>query len=591
MKFQRNILARLLALALGTAGAGEVLAATRYFDCASGNMQTASCWSSNIKPVAGDNAYIGYSSYPTAVTATLNSSSFAATNEYVGNGATAGGIGYQGIVNHSAGSNTVSNALYVGYHQTGDFGGGSIYYGVYNLSGTASLTTFKTDVGYNTYGTINQSGGTHTVSTNLSLGRVNDALGSGGGTYSITGGTLNVNNSITTGAGWGSLQISGGTVNVVGSIVGGTGNSHLYLSGTGILNVGGGNGSIDVEVFALGDAGTHTLSGSGSINTTYSSIKGQVGGAATFTQTGGSHSSFYSIVGGYSGSGTYLQSGGSFTGTQAIVGYDGTGSYNLSGGTQALSDLKIGTNSGGNGSYMLSGTAVLTTTQTTVGEFEGTGSFTQSGGTHTVSQLYLGDEIAAGYGANGTYTLQGGVLNANTIDTLRGGTAAFNFTGGTLAVGTFIGNLTNNGGTLAPGASPGMTAVQGDYTQTALGTLAMELGGTGAGLFDTLAVSGTANLGGTLGVGFWNGFNPMAGDSFNLISAQNLLGNFDAYDFAALGQGLTWHVDLLLDQDVLGTDYLRLSVVQSVPVPATAWLLGSGLIGLAGVVRRRTMAA
>lgn len=405
METQRKTLVRLLALALGIAGASEALAVTRYFDCVSGNMQTASCWSSNIRPVAGDNAYVGYSSYLTAVTATLNSGSFAATNEYVGNGITPAHTLYAGTVNHSAAANTVSNALYVGYHQTGDFGG-SIYYGVYNLSGTASLTTFRTEVGYNTYGTINQTGGTHTISTDLSLGRFSDALGAGSGIYKISGGTLNVNNSITTGAGYGTLKISGGTVNVGGSIVEGTGGS-VYLSGAGILNVGGGNGSIDVAFFSLGDSGTHTLSGSGSINTTYSNIKGLIGGAATFTQTGGSHTSFDSIVGGFSGAGTYLQSGGSFTGTQAIVGYDGTGSYNLSGGTHALSTLKIGTNSGGNGSYMLSGTAVLTTTQTTVGEIEGTGSFTQSGGTHTVSQLYLGDDTgAAVYGGNGTYNLQ-----------------------------------------------------------------------------------------------------------------------------------------------------------------------------------------
>ncbi|MBZ0067781.1 MAG: PEP-CTERM sorting domain-containing protein, partial [Thiobacillus sp.] len=212
----------------------------------------------------------------------------------------------------------------------------------------------------------------------------------------------------------------------------------------------------------------------------------------------------------------------------------------------------------------------------------GNAGHTQTGGSVTVNgTMTLGNAASS----TGTYNLQGGTLTAGIIDTVNPGTAAFNFTGGTLAVGTFIGNLTNNGGILAPGASPGTTMVQGDYTQGATGTLSIELGGTGAGLFDVLAVSGTATLAGTLDAVFWNGFNATAGDSFDIVSATNLLGGFDTLNLATLGTGLIWNVAYLYDQDVAGTDYLRLSV-QAVPEAETYAMMLAGL-GLVGWTARR----
>lgn len=99
-------LLKVLAFALALSAVPEAMAVDRGFDCASGSMQTASCWSGNIKPVAAENAYIGYSSYAAPVTASLASGTFTATNEYVGRS------GYNGTVNHSGGSNTIRNSLY-----------------------------------------------------------------------------------------------------------------------------------------------------------------------------------------------------------------------------------------------------------------------------------------------------------------------------------------------------------------------------------------------------------------------------------------------------------------------------------------------
>jgi len=48
--------------------------------------------------------------------------------------------------------------------------------------------------------------------------------------------------------------------------------------------------------------------------------------------------------------------------------------------------------------------------------------------------------------------LESGALSAQTIDHTAGG--QFNFTGGTLAASTFLGNLVDSGGTIAPETVP-----------------------------------------------------------------------------------------------------------------------------------------
>ena len=63
--------------------------------------------------------------------------------------------------------------------------------------------------------------------------------------------------------------------------------------------------------------------------------------------------------------------------------------------------------------------------------------------------------------------------------------------GATLGGGGILGGDLDSSGTVAPGASAGTLTVGGLYTQNEGATLAVEIGGTGAGQYDVLAVLGT----------------------------------------------------------------------------------------------------
>jgi hypothetical protein len=150
-----------------------------------------------------------------------------------------------------------------------------------------------------------------------------------------------------------------------------------------------------------------------------------------------------------------------------------------------------------------------------------------------------------------TMTITGaGIVSVNNrLDT---GTLGLVANAATLqGTGTINGSLANNaGGIVSPGNSPGTLSVDGTYSQAGGSTLLIELGGTGAGSFDKLAVGGALTAGGTLDIDLINGFTPTAGNSWDILDFASATGTF-TFALPALSPGLSWNTSSLLTSGVV----------------------------------------
>jgi hypothetical protein len=130
----------------------------------------------------------------------------------------------------------------------------------------------------------------------------------------------------------------------------------------------------------------------------------------------------------------------------------------------------------------------------------------------------------------GVLRLAGGNLAASQILDLTGG----ELTG----AGIVTGNVTN-AATVRVGTPLGRLTVTGNFTQTAAGTLALDLGGTMAATqFDQLVVTGQATLGGKLQVNRVGDFTPAAGHFAELLTYGSKTGafaNIEGLDFGVAG--------------------------------------------------------
>jgi hypothetical protein len=182
------------------------------------------------------------------------------------------------------------------------------------------------------------------------------------------------------------------------------------------------------------------------------------------------------------------------------------------------------------GSYSQSGTLQvgILATVTLSGSFSNYASGTLTGGTYQIAGLFqfnnagittnAAEIVLYGSGAQIT-DLFGNDALARTFLINQG---SFSVLGG--AAFTTAGPFENDG-TLVVGAGSTFS-VSGNFVQGATATLDLQLGGTSAGQYGTLAVTGTATLAGTLQDTLVNGYMPTTGDTFPLLTYGARSGDF-----------------------------------------------------------------
>jgi T5SS/PEP-CTERM-associated repeat protein len=307
-------------------------------------------------------------------------------------------------------------------------------------------------------------------------------------------------------------------------------------------------------------------------------------------------------------------SGGQLTVTNGAinVGPAGSGQLNISGGT-VLAQQLLATNGGItlNGGTLVSQSTTVNGQDFVIGDTVAGATFVALGGAHTFQNnldvrngtltfnggTVAADQFYATNGASSVVNFNGGTLNTKATTVANGspfivgdGTnaATLNLQGGThnfanglvisaaaqASGAATINSSVTSSGTVSSGASVGVMTILGNYTQNAGGALNIELGGIGSN--DVLAVSGNAQLGGTLNVTNLNGFRPVLSNAFTILTAQTVTGTFASTNLPALGGAFDWSVTYASTAVVLrvvnGTSPYALWTQAHIPDPSQRYM-------------------
>ncbi len=397
------------------------------------------------------------------------------------------------------------------------------------------------------------------------------AIGEDGGSFSLTktgAGTLTLGNNANTFSG--GLAINEGTVSTgnADGRLGAAGGALSFDGGTllwaGGVNAGvtrdttlnGGGGTIGVQNASVQITWNNTITGVGSLTKTGDGILYNNAGSHTFQGGLNLNGGIFSVANGDNRLGA---DGGS-------VSFDG-GTLRFHGsGVDMTSSDRATTLSGGGGTIDVQ---FADRTIAWAGVVGGAGDLTKIG-EGTLRLTRDNDYTGATMVSNGTLLVDGAHTGGGLYTVVSGATL-----GGTGLIDAAIGVL--DGGIVAPGNSPGILTVGGDFTFSSTSTGLFELGGTGRGTqYDALVVDETLTLDGDIVVTLISGFNPSAGDSFDLLDWGSLVdGGYDLI-LPGLDSGLAWET----------SGFGTAGTLLVIPELSTFALLGAGAVALLGLVRR-----
>lgn len=332
----------------------------------------------------------------------------------------------------------------------------------------------------------------------------------------------------------GQITLDGGTWQIAANI--------SVTSGLRGITIAAGGGTIDTQNFNLVWQGPMIGDATGTVNKIGSGLL-RLNSTAVAPATFGGNLNV--------NAGALQLDGGTAMGNQASINLANAGgvALTISSASTVIGSLSGGGSSGGN----LALSSTLTTggnnsSTTFNGLITGAGGLVKSGtGTFTLAPATAGNTYGGGT------TVNGGTLSVNntTGSGVGGGNVTVN-SGGTLGGNGLVGtagdasNVTVNlGGHLAPGNSPGTLTVFGNVIFAGGAALDIELGGLAAGSeFDKLTINGAATLNGTLNASLINSFAPVAGSTFEILTASGGLGG-TTFANTVLPNSLpdiTWHV-------------------------------------------------